>query len=200
MRGLKLTRDFYIPKEARLLEAGVPCGADVYVHEKPDASGKMAYYAVAFAGKCQGPVWNYRFRTDQSRQLHIDNFIACRKAHVETKARRAEERKRPHPLKVGDILHTSWGYDQTNVEFFEVIRVVSGRTVELREIAQKRTETGWCTGTCKPIPGAFLSSRFEGDDTGKPIIRRASHDGTVRIDDVRHAWLGGGEHRWSSYA
>jgi hypothetical protein len=200
MRGFKLTRDFYIPKEARLLEAGVEYSADVYVHEKPDASGRIAYYAVAFAGKGQNPVWNYRFRTDQSRQLHINNFIECRKAHLATKARRADERKRPHPLKVGDILHTSWGYDQTNVEFFEVVRVVSDRSVELRELAQARTETGWCTGTCKPVPGAYLKPRYEGDDTGLPIIRRASHDGTVRIDGVRHAWLGAGEHRWSSYA
>lgn len=32
-----------------------------------------------------------------------------------------------HPLEVGDILDSSWGYDQTNVDFYEVI-ALNGKT------------------------------------------------------------------------
>ena len=44
----------------------------------------------------------------------------------------------PNPFTVGDILHYSWGYEQTNCEFWQVVGV-KGKTVEIREIAQKST-------------------------------------------------------------
>lgn len=54
----------------------------------------------------------------------------------------AAPRKGQEPgLKLGDILVTSWGYDQTNAEFFKVVRVSpSGATVDVRQIASQRTD------------------------------------------------------------
>jgi len=41
-------------------------------------------------------------------------------------------------VKVGDIFYTSWGYDQTNVDYYGVIEVSkSGKTVKLREVTAK---------------------------------------------------------------
>lgn len=40
-------------------------------------------------------------------------------------------------VKVGDIFYTSWGYDQTNVEFFQVVRV-SKASVWVQETGQER--------------------------------------------------------------
>ena len=45
--------------------------------------------------------------------------------------------------KVGDILYSSWGYDQTNIEFFKVVRV-SEFSVWIQEVGSKIVEvTGW---------------------------------------------------------
>jgi hypothetical protein len=45
--------------------------------------------------------------------------------------------------KVGDILYSSWGYDQTNIEFFKVVKV-SGFSVWIQEVGSKIVEvTGW---------------------------------------------------------
>jgi len=45
--------------------------------------------------------------------------------------------------KVGDILYSSWGYDQTNIEFFKVVKV-SEFSVWIQEIGSKIVEvTGW---------------------------------------------------------
>lgn len=46
-----------------------------------------------------------------------------------------------NPYKVGDILYSSWGYDQTNREFFQVVKV-GPRSLTLREIQQRRSEYG----------------------------------------------------------
>jgi hypothetical protein len=188
-------REFYIPKQATTLVDAEGTDAHILTYETAGVP-----YAIGFYGKAAKPAFHHRFRNEASRAQHIAGFISGRKQRADYMAKRREERKQPHPLKEGSILHTSWGYDQTNVEWFQVTRVVSERTVELREIAAEITETGWCTGNCKPIPGAFVEPRYEGDDRGVPIVRRANPDGSVKIDDVRRAWIGSSELRWSSYA
>lgn len=43
-------------------------------------------------------------------------------------------------VKVGDIFHTSWGYDQTNCDYFEVVRVTRCGA-ELRPVRSTVTES-----------------------------------------------------------
>jgi hypothetical protein len=45
--------------------------------------------------------------------------------------------------KVGDILYSSWGYDQTNIEFFKVVKT-SEFSVWIQKVNSKVVEvTGW---------------------------------------------------------
>jgi len=50
-----------------------------------------------------------------------------------------------HTPQVGDVYRTSWGYDQTNVEFFQVVaKTATGKSVKLRATAAEvRDETGY---------------------------------------------------------
>jgi hypothetical protein len=49
--------------------------------------------------------------------------------------------------KVGDFMYSSWGYDQTNIEFYKVVRV-SDASVWLQEYESKIVEqTGWASET-----------------------------------------------------
>ena len=57
--------------------------------------------------------------------------------------------------KVGDIFSNSWGYDQTNVDWYEVVRV-SKASVWIRAIKSKTTETGMMCGESVPCPGEFV--------------------------------------------
>jgi hypothetical protein len=53
--------------------------------------------------------------------------------------------------KVGDILYSSWGYDQTNIEFFKVVKV-SEFSVWIQEIGKKVVEvTGWAHQNVVPV-------------------------------------------------
>ena len=48
-----------------------------------------------------------------------------------------EAKKRfENPYKVGDILHHSWGYDQTNCDFYQIVEVKKASVV-LRKIGTK---------------------------------------------------------------
>ena len=68
-----------------------------------------------------------------------------------------------HDPQVGDIYRTSWGYDQTNVEFFQVV-ARTAKTVRLRRISSEirdrdgnpvEGQYGAPTGRLYPLPGVW---------------------------------------------
>ena len=57
-------------------------------------------------------------------------------------------------LHVGDILDSTWGWEQSNIDFYQVISIRDS-IVELRHLDQQTTETGFMCGVTIPIPSAF---------------------------------------------
>lgn len=62
-----------------------------------------------------------------------------------------------NPFKVGDILDYSWGYDQTNVEFYQVV-AVGKKSIKVRRIAARGVEGsgGVMSQSVIPVKDAFL--------------------------------------------
>lgn len=56
--------------------------------------------------------------------------------------------------KLGDVFSYSWGYDQTNVNFYQVVALTS-KSVKLREIKQNVTEDGFMCGKTVPLLSEF---------------------------------------------
>ena len=54
-----------------------------------------------------------------------------------------------NPVKVNDIFYSSWGYDQTNIDFYMVVEVLKS-SVKVVSIGEHRTYTGPMQGTCVP--------------------------------------------------
>lgn len=74
------------------------------------------------------------------------------------KIKRTEARSEGHPFKVGDIFYDSWGYDQTNVDFFQVTEITKG-TVTLRAIASSWTDDKMYAVV--PVPNKFTGEEFK---------------------------------------
>lgn len=87
-------------------------------------------------------------------------------------------------VKVGDIFLMSWGYDQTNVNFFQVTRISKGG-VFIREIGYKSVEgsNGFMCQKVVANPNSFLSTSQwcspKGQSFGGNVetFRRMSLDG-----------------------
>jgi len=61
-------------------------------------------------------------------------------------------------FQIGDILEYTWGYEQTNADFFQVIGITkSGKSVLIHEIKSIETEDSplAMSGSAVPVPGAF---------------------------------------------
>ncbi|MES2201167.1 MAG: hypothetical protein V4498_02840 [candidate division FCPU426 bacterium] len=85
-------------------------------------------------------VAGHYFPTEQARQNWIDIKTKEAADRVAGAAKRAEELKTvkagfTNPYKVGDILVASWGYDQTNIDFYQVTGLTA-KGVKFRELCQ----------------------------------------------------------------
>ena len=163
--------------------------AVVYVFESGGKPGAMG-----FSGRCQKPDFHYRFHTIEKRETHIADWLTRLREVAEEKARqRAVRRAFQHDLQVGDVLYSSWGYDQTNVDFYQVTRLKGKTQVVVREIESVKTyDDGYMQGHAAASKDAFA---------GSELTRRVQLGNRVCINSVEHAWVWDGKPKqFSSYA
>ena len=91
----------------------------------------------------------------------------------------------------GDILSSSWGYEQTNVDYYLVL-CRKNSTVTLQAIGQERTYDCGMSGKCTPDVNVKIGDIFR---------KRISKYSSIRIDECRRARLWSGKPMyWSSWA
>ena len=113
----------------------------------------------------------YSFRTEEERTHYIENLKANIETRIREKAERIAERKAfVNPAKVGDILVCSWGYDQTNIDYYQVTKVI-GKMVEIQAIRGKSVEgSGESHGMSDrvtPSKGSFI----EGEKPMRKLVQ-----------------------------
>lgn len=112
--------------------------------------------ACAYAPKAIKPALHCRYRSPEAREKAVAAFFAGYRAKAERVAKdRAEAAALEHDYKVGEVLSASWGYDQTNIEWFEIV-ATTRKTVTFRKIAAHSVETLSMQGKCAPKPGEFV--------------------------------------------
>ncbi len=99
--------------------------------------------------------------------------------------------------KVGDILSCSWGYDQTNVDFYKVVKLSpSGKSVTIMRIKSAVKENGYMSGESTPaVPHTFRAD-------AKPLTKRVnSYEGSycVTMNSYSTAFLWDGKPRYTSW-
>jgi len=62
-------------------------------------------------------------------------------------------------LNPGDLFYTCWGYDQTNREFYQVIRVNAG-SVTIREVAQDSEPAEFMAENVAPVKDQFIGAEM----------------------------------------
>lgn len=114
-----------------------------------------------FTGRAQRARTRFTARSVEAAHNTLETRIVPRL--VDERARRSMSAKAVaakraacvHAHQLGDILYTSWGYEQTNISFFEVTRVVSAQCIEVRLRNSQETEDcpGAFAGYAIPVEG-----------------------------------------------
>ena len=110
----------------------------------------------------------------------------------------------PDKYQPGAILESSWGYDQTNIDYFKIIKRTND-TIFLIPLNSVVTESGDMRGRCQPgtpmQTGEYVSC--VGTWNGKPIRRRLyRRDGEVTGCSIKHGWADlweGTDSHWTAY-
>ena len=164
------------------LKAKRPIPFDAIEQEYPEADLMVYVFNesrafIAFKGRQSKHMTREFFSTAAQMQTRLGQFVQRETEREEAKRRR---RDTPHGLEVGDVLFSQWGWEQTNVDFFQVVRVPSLKSVVVRQIAKETTpnpET--MTGTTMARPGVFL-------ERSKETLHRAS--GLHRVNGGKVAY------------
>ena len=142
--------------------------------------------AIAYSGKRSKADFHFRFANMEQREKHIRDYLNLMYDKMKRKEERIRERLAfKHTLKVGDILTRSWGYEQTNVDFYQVVELKE-KMVKIREIdsVMPNGEEGFMTGYVIPIKDKFI---------GEKISKRKVLVGNViKINNHAYAYMWNG--------
>lgn len=167
----------YIPAGYELLRSDASHGVEVWGQMQP------RIVAMCFGGKRSKPDWHFRFQSIERLHAKIDEHLNGLDAWKKRKDEWKAKRNAPHDVKVGDIFRASWGYDQTNIDYYECTRVISDSTIEIRPIGKESEEIEYhMQGRCVPALGVF---------TGEPMRKRVSMAGgepSVSITSYANAY------------
>ena len=161
----------YIPEGYELSWDDQDLGIQVYYKNTPCIS------AICFVGRAVNPTWHYRFKDGQQRINEVTRTFKNVAERAEYKAARkakAAEASANHGVKVGDVFRSSWGYDQTNVDYYQVV-AVGNKTATFCKIAQLSESDGFLQGNCVPATNQFIGKPF------KKLIQKSSTESSAYI-------------------
>jgi hypothetical protein len=162
-----------VPAHAIEHDPGIGDGSAYFTWHAPNALA-----VVFFRGRWTTQTLAYSFPT----QARADEYISSWVEDLRIDAARVAELRQRHSLQVGAILFSCWGYEQTNIGFYQVV-AVRGAVVDLRELAKERTPTGDMSANVLPKADAFI---------GSPVLgKRPSGHNTIAVDGYRlYPWEG----------
>jgi len=194
----------HIPRGYQLIAKDERFGFEVHGGQ---AAGK--YFAICFRGKAIKPAWHYSFRTEEALKNKIEETLRFEMEAADRKAKRQAEKKAAcasHDVKLGDVFRCSWGYDQTNIDYYQVVSV-SGQMAVVRAIGAMSETTAWEQGESVPALGQFIGDSFrvkiqKWDVKSEPYFKVNSFSNAYRMKPV--AVIAGApvyeSSSWTSYA
>jgi hypothetical protein len=149
-------RDMMNKDSDRLLASDLSCVVYLFINENGDPC------AASYKGRSKKRTFNYRFESLKGRDQYVSEWIVSIASDV------ARNAIKPRSLIVGDVLVASWGWEQTNIDYYKVVALVGTQSVEIVEVGATRDHDNLAmTGTCTPNPyeivGEAMIKRVNGD-------------------------------------
>ncbi len=133
-------------------------GIEISFEEKPSAEVRENLKNLGFRWHGQKKLW-YAKNSDERMALALKlsgNSAAAPAVPAQISAPAAAP-KNKYGVKVGDVFVDSWGYDQTNIDFYQVVALRGTTQVVLKPVKKSSRSEGWCSDMVKPIKDAFFA-------------------------------------------
>ena len=111
---------------------------EVVFDSKPASDVLTALKALRMRWHAQKSCW-YGFATREQIEAAVNGMEVAsgehkRESKLRKEAKKVEPTERKHGVKVGDVFYTSWGYEQTNVDFFQIIELRGASSALVRQV------------------------------------------------------------------
>ena len=184
---MRLTREFFVPSKFKEKIVKFDGAVEVYIMEDGPK-----YVAKGFKGKAAKSAFYYNFKTAERMNAYVEKFFADYERALEYKAERkaevkAAKSKAAEEIKVGDIYSSSWGYDQTNVDFYKVLEVKKASAVIVKVGSETVSDRGSCTDVVA-VPEV---------ETGEPMLKRIGEYG-FKVRSFAHATKWDGKPKYAT--
>ena len=139
---------------------------EIYFDEKPNEAIRSALKALKFRWHKIKKCW-YGFADNVET---LDDILNGKKV-VETipKAKTKAQPVNKYGVKVGDVFYNSWGYEQTNIDFWQVTGLRGTTQIVLKAIGSERVKTlGFCSEMVKPVKNAW-TKHYDGEQITKTV-------------------------------
>jgi hypothetical protein len=147
-------------------------------------------------------VKGYFFNDEARRAAWIVEMEHNAAQNAERLAKQKEDKRKArvefiNPYKVGQILYTSWGYDQTNIDFYQ-ITATTPKGIKYRRIGRNMEAAPGCSsmsGYTTPCPGEFRENASEHTSLiqissyqGKTFygVQCDGHSASLHVDGQKH--------------
>lgn len=104
------------------------------------------------------------------------------------------------PVVVGDIFYSSWGYDQTNICFYEVIALNGKTMATFQRIGAKRIDddSSLTQDALVPIPGSFRPDGYKSEPRKRKYKIDPYWGASANLDSVEHLARWNGEVKYET--
>lgn len=188
MRALQQKRAFHIPVESNncnnvrhITRDGI--NADVYIYT--NRLGKLV--ARCFGGRRSKPDSNYYYSTEDQRDKAVNNhFDDCERQQNYSKSRNTDSKTAERGLSIGEYLYCSWGYDQTNINFYKVVGLKGKKSVLILPVNSIIDSSNPPCNYVKP-GDLFLDYDvlLEMDRENPQPVQKLAKNGHISISDYR---------------
>lgn len=113
-------------------------GIEIRFDAKPLQATLDGLKKLGFRWHRQKKLW-YAKKTPERLELaqaiaNSEDYAEQIRAEEPKKKKAKSEKKNAYGVKIGDIFSASWGYEQTNNNFFQVVALVGEKSVRVREV------------------------------------------------------------------
>lgn len=120
---------------------------EIAFSEKPSEEVREALKSLRYRWHKVKAVW-YGYGDEKTVREAIENATKGVKIAKATKTTKKVEKVNKYGVKVGDVFYMNWGYEQTNVDFFQVIELVGEASVRIRHVNPEIIDNDACGPMC----------------------------------------------------
>ena len=168
---------------------------EILFDSKPSEEVREALKTLRYRWHKVKGVW-YGYGDENTVREAIENATKGVKVAKVTKTTTKTEKVNKYGVEVGDVFYLNWGWEQTNVDFFQVVALVGETSVKVKHVNPEIVNTDGQGFMCANYTYNITKEPMR-VDTCNVFIKDSEHGDTKRVNvcgDVPYIRIGSSNH------